>query len=42
MDMLKMTSAWGEDEGLAGPVLAAWWGVSARELREAFGNERPR
>ena len=32
-----MTAAWGEDEGIATPVSGAWWGVTARELREAFG-----
>jgi flavin reductase (DIM6/NTAB) family NADH-FMN oxidoreductase RutF len=36
LNLLKMTAAWGEDEGLAAPVAEAWWGVSARELREAF------
>lgn len=35
--MLKLSPTWGENEGLAQPTADTWWGLSARELRDAFG-----
>lgn len=35
--MLKLSPTWGENEVLAQPTPDTWWGLSARELRDAFG-----